>query len=106
MFLLGQMVSPSHSHAHEHVHAHDHAHHQDEERETPIDRCEVCIVAVKDDADLEINPTPELEPVDGDIVHPHLYCFGETAFKVTTSTHPPPKPNIRPDRARAPPSIF
>jgi hypothetical protein len=55
---------------------------------------------------LEINPTPELEPVDGDIVHPHLYCFGETAFKVTTSTHPPPKPNIRPDRARAPPSIF
>lgn len=115
MFLFGQMVSPSHSHAHEHDHAHEHAHHHghdhDREPEAPTERCEVCIVAVKDDAEFEA--TPDFEPVDSDVIQPQIYLFDGTALQVSTSRHswgrstyPPPKPYARPDTARAPPSIF
>ena len=79
IFLFGQMVAPSHSHAHDH----DHAHHHEDEREAPTKRCEVCIVAVKDDA--EFDSTPELEPVDGDAVRPQLYPLYGTVFGVSTS---------------------
>lgn len=112
MFLFGQMVAPSHAHAHAHVHQHDHAHHHEDEREAPANRCEACIVAVKDDADFEIDWSPELEPVNGEAVRPQLYPFDVAGFGFSTldhgwaiSTHPPPKPNVRPDTARAPPSI-
>jgi len=97
-FTLGQIVTMDHSHDHDHDH----------DQEAPAHSCEVCIIAVSDDVDFDLEldgvdtdflkiQNYELEPSDSQLVASEIY-------KVVT-THPPPSLHLRPDTARAPPTI-
>lgn len=101
ILLFGQAVSASHSH--EHIH-HD---------EAPIhSSCEICVLAVNDEGDLNI--VLDFGFYD-DVAEKWATQYNYSALLGSKdvpspvyndlSIHPPPSPNLRPDAARAPPSI-
>ena len=96
-FLFGQTFSAAH--------AHDHSDHE------PLNQsCEVCVLAVNNDGDLDIVADLEPDVEDTSVFWAQIDRLAlpeaERAPSVDyaeRSIDPPPDPNKRPDAARAPP---
>ena len=112
-FMVLQSVSLTHTHDNprDHAHVHNNAHTydpHDHEEEPRHQSCDVCILAVNDDAELEYNISPKTDDDQSFVIHLNKVSFDE-ANQISSiayakrSTAPPRDLIGKRESSRAPP---